>query len=69
MPNKTITYKMPPRSIVVGIPFSWGSRSFWAIKVEDGGIYRLGDGRLVEVLEPEILWNDIVYADSIEIKY
>lgn len=69
MPNKVIAYKMPPESIVVGIPFTWGSRSFWAIKVEDGDIYRLEDGRLVEVPEPEILWDGIVYADSIEIKY
>lgn len=39
MPNKIITYKMPPKDIVVGIPFTWGTRSFWAIKVEDGDIY------------------------------
>lgn len=69
MPSKVIAYKVPPESIVVGIPFTWGSRSFWAIKIEAGDIYRLGDGRLVEVPESEILWNDIVYADSIEIKY
>lgn len=69
MPSKVIAYKVPPESIVVGVPFTWGSRSFWAIKIEDGDIYRLGDGRLVEVPESEILWNGIIYANSIEIKY
>lgn len=70
MHNKVITYKMPPESIVVGIPFTWGSRSFWAIKVEGGDIHRLGDGRLVDgVSEEEILFGGIVYANSIEIKY
>lgn len=68
MPNKIITYKMPSESIVVGIPFTWGSRSFWAIKVEDGSLYRLEDGRVVDVPEEEILWDDIAYANSIEIK-
>lgn len=66
--SKVITYKMPPESIVVGIPFTWGSRSFWAIKVEGGDIYRLEDGRMVGVPEEEILWDDIAYANSIEIK-
>ena len=65
---KVITYKMPPESIVVGIPFTWGSRNFWAIKVEDGFIYRLEDGRMVDVPEREILLGGIVYANSIEIK-
>lgn len=66
--SKVITYKMPPESIVVGIPFTWGSRSFWAIKVEDGYIYRLEDGRVVDVPEEEILSSIIDYANRIEIK-
>ena len=66
--HKIITYKMPPKSIMVGIPFTWGSRNFWAIKVEDGFLYRLEDGRVVDVPEEEILWGNIVYANSIEIK-
>lgn len=69
MISKVIAYTMPPKSIVVGIPFTWGARNFWAIKIEDGDIYRLGDGRLVEVPEEEILCDEIVYANSIEIKY
>ena len=68
MPNKIITYKMPHKSIEVGIPFTWGSRSFWAIKVEGGYIYRLDDGRRVNVPERDILLCGIVYANSIEIK-
>lgn len=66
--SKVITYKMPPESIVVGIPFTWGSRSFWAIKVEGGYIYRLEDGRVVEEPEEKILLCGIDYANRIEIK-
>lgn len=66
--SRVITYKMPPKSILVGIPFTWGSRSFWAIKVEDGYIYRLEDGRVVDVPEEEILLSIIDYANSIEIR-
>lgn len=68
MPNKIITYKMPPKSIVVGIPFSWGLCNAWAIKVEDGSMYYLENGVTVETPEEEILWSDVVYANSIEIK-
>lgn len=66
--HKIITYKMPPKSIMVGIPFTWGSCSFWVIKVEGGYIYRLDDGRKVDVPERDILLCGIVYANSIEIK-
>lgn len=66
--SKVIAYTMPIKSIVVGIPFTWGSRSFWAIKVEGGYIYRLDDGRKVDVPERDILLRGIVYANSIEIK-
>lgn len=66
--SKVIAYTMPPKSIVVGIPFTWGSRSFWAIKVEGGYIYHLEDGRKVDVPERDILLCGIVYANSIEIK-
>lgn len=68
MPNKVITYTMPPKSIVVGIPFTWGTRGFWAIKVASGVKYSLADGGLVNVPESDILSNGIVYANSIEIK-
>lgn len=68
MPNKIITYKMPPKSIVVGIPFSWGLCNAWAIKVEGGDMYYLEDGRLVNEAEEEILTYNIVYSKSIEIK-
>lgn len=66
--SKVITYTMPPKSIVVGIPFTWGTHSFWVIKVESGCLYRLDDGRKVNVPERDILLCGIVYANSIEIK-
>ena len=66
--SKVIAYTMPPKSIVVGIPFTWGSCTFWVIKVEGGYIYRLEDGRKVDVPERDILLCGIVYANSIEIK-
>lgn len=65
MPNKIITYKMP---IGVGIPFTWGLCNAWAIKVEGGDMYYLEGGRMVREAEEEILMDDIVYANSIEIK-
>lgn len=66
--SKVIAYTMPPRSIVVGIPFTWGLCNAWAIKVEGGDMYYLEGGRLVGETEEEILTYDIVYANSIEIK-
>ena len=66
--HKIITYKMPLKSIVVGIPFTWGSCSFWVIKVEGGCLYRLDDGRKVDVPQRDILLCGIVYANGIEIK-
>lgn len=68
MPNKVITYKMPPKSIVVGIPFTWGLCNAWAIKVEGGGMYYLESGRTVDISEEAILWSGIEYAHWIEIK-
>ena len=68
MHSKVIAYKMPLKSIVVGIPFTWGRCNAWAIKVEDGSMYYLESGRTVNISEKAILWSDIVYANSIEIK-
>ena len=65
--SKVITYKMPPASIVVGIPFTWGTRNVWAIKVEDDAMYYLATGKSVSTSEEEIL-HTIEYANSIEIK-
>lgn len=55
--SKVIAYTMPPKSIVVGIPFTWGLCNDWAIKVEDGGMYYLEGGGMVETPEEEILWG------------
>ena len=55
MTSTVITYQMPPKSIVVGIPFTWGLCKAWAIKVEDGDMYYLEGGRMVSETEEEIL--------------
>ena len=65
--SRIITYKMPPKSIAVGIPFTWGMCNAWAIKVEDGDSYYLSNGLRVSESEEEIL-QDIIYANRIEIK-
>lgn len=65
--SKIITYKVP-NLIVVGIPFTWGVGSTWAIKVGDGDMYYLETGTRVGVTEEEIIANRIQYAERIEIK-
>lgn len=64
--SKVITYKNQVR-IAVGIPFTWGVRNSWAIKVEDGDMYYLETGARVSTSEEEVV-SDMVYAKSIEIK-
>lgn len=56
------------RTVVVGIPFTWGTRNAWAIKVEGGGMYYLSNGQKVLETEEEIINADIFYANRIEIK-
>lgn len=56
------------RTIVVGVPFTWGCRNAWAIKVEGGGMYYLCNGRKVLEMEEDIINDDILYAERIEIK-
>lgn len=65
--SKVVAYTMPPKSIAVGIPFTWGMSNAWAIKVEDGDSYYLSNGLRVLESEEEIL-QDIIYANRIEIK-
>ena len=65
--SKIIEYKNQTK-IAVGIPFTWGTRNAWAIKVEDGDMYFLETGRRVWVSEEEIIEDVILYANSIEIK-
>ena len=64
--SRIIKYEAPKR-IVVGIPFTWGLRNAWAIKVEDGDSYYLSNGSKVLESEEEIL-PDIIYANRIEIQ-
>ncbi|UVX30338.1 hypothetical protein A1k_00052 [Klebsiella phage VLCpiA1k] len=56
------------RTVVVGVPFTWGTRNAWAIKVESGGMYYLSNGQRVGETEEEIIDDDIFYAERIEIK-
>lgn len=56
------------RKVVVGVPFTWGTRNAWAIKVESGGMYYLSNGQRVWETEEEIIDDDIFYAERIEIK-
>ena len=64
--SKIIMYEAPKR-VVVGIPFTWGMRNAWAIKVEDGDSYYLANGLRVSESEEEILCS-IIYADRIEVQ-
>ena len=56
------------RTVVAGVPFTWGTRNAWAIKVESGGMYYLSNGQRVRETEEEIIDDDIFYAERIEIK-
>lgn len=56
------------RTVVVGVPFTWGTRNAWAIKVESGGMYYLSNGQRVGETEEEIIDDDIFYAERIEIQ-
>lgn len=64
---KIIQY-LKQHEILVGIPFTWGCRRVWAIKVDGGDIYFLENGRPVKESEKDIIKSGIVYANSIEIK-
>lgn len=65
--SKVITYGVV-HTVVVGVPFTWGTRNAWAIKVESGGMYYLSDGKRVRETEEDIIDGGIFYADRIEIK-
>lgn len=65
--SKVITYSVI-RTVVVGVPFTWGRRNVWAIKVESGGMYYLSNGHMVLETEKEIIDAGIFYAERIEIK-
>ena len=54
--------------IEVGVPFTWGTRNSWAIKVEGDDMYFLANGKPVHTTDEGIISSGIVYASSIEIK-
>ncbi|CAK6595765.1 unknown function [Klebsiella phage vB_Kpl_K71PH129C1] len=65
--SKVIAYSVI-RTVVVGVPFTWGTRNAWAIKVESGGMYYLSNGKKVLETEEGIIDAGIFYAGRIEIK-
>lgn len=65
--SNVITYGIV-RTVVVGVPFTWGTGHSWAIKVEGGDMYFLANGKPVHTTDEEIIDSGIVYANSIVIK-
>lgn len=65
--SKVIAYSVI-RMVVVGVPFTWGTRNAWAIKVESGGMYYLSNGKKVLETEEGVIDAGIFYAGRIEIK-
>lgn len=65
--SKVIAYSVI-RKVVVGVPFTWGTRNAWAIKVESGGMYYLSNGKKVLETEEGVIDAGIFYARRIEIK-
>lgn len=65
--SKVIAYSVI-RTVVVGVPFTWGTRNAWAIKVESGGMYYLSNGKKVLETEEGVIDAGIFYAGRIEIK-
>lgn len=63
-----IQYNLRKAEIEVGVPFTWGTRNAWAIKVEGGDVYFLSNGKPVHTTDAEIIDSGIVYANSIEIQ-
>lgn len=53
--------------IKVGVPFTWGTGSRWAIKVYTGVAYFLDDGTQVKTTEAEMLEDGLYYAKSLSL--
>lgn len=70
--SSTITYNTVPSTIRTAVPFTWGTKSYWAIKSPSGDIFYLHDGSPVHpdlLSESEILRQpNFTYATTLEIK-
>lgn len=67
MPKITIYYPEEQRQIRTGVPFTWGHKAAWAIKVHGGLIYYLKTGAPCDVEEEYILEDGIEYSTKLEI--
>lgn len=69
MSSNVITYEPTQPQIRIGVPFTWGAGSYWAIKMESGNIYWLHSGKqLSEASCMATRKHPLTYANSIEIK-
>ncbi|AIT13583.1 hypothetical protein HOQ99_gp14 [Klebsiella phage phiBO1E] len=67
--SSTINYSTLPVSIRTAIPFTWGTKIYWAIKPPSGDIFYLHDGAPVLLNEHQLLRQpDFTYATALEIK-
>ena len=69
MSSNVITYEPAQLDIRIGVPFTWGAKDYWAIKMESGNIYWLHNGKqLVEDSVKAANASRLTYANSLEIK-
>lgn len=67
--SRVISYNDAPTFIKVAVPFTWGSREFWAIKSPGGEFFYLHDGTAVLLSEAQLLRQpELTYAKGLEIK-
>lgn len=69
MVSKVITYEPLPEPVRIGVPFTWGVGTYWAMKMESGNIYWLHSGKQIsEASRAAVKKHRLTYANSIEIK-
>lgn len=67
--SRIITYSNAPTFIKVAVPFTWGSKEFWAIKSPGGEFFYLHDGTTVLLSEEQLLRQPhFIYAKGLDIK-
>ena len=67
--SRVIFYNDAPTFIKVAVPFTWGSREFWAIKSPGGEFFYLHDGTAVLLSEAQLLRQpELTYAEGLVIK-
>ena len=67
--SKVITYEPAHLDIRIGVPFTWGVKGYWAMKMGSGNIYWLHNGKqLAEESVKAANASRLTYANSIEIK-